>query len=89
MCVCATLDTYILKHESWETQKSQVLVSFMEPHKAVTSSTVSRWLKESLTIIEIDTRMFKGHSTHATSTTKVDVTGASVCDRMKKGHWFK
>ena len=84
MCVCATLDTYILKHESWETQKSQVLVSFVKPHKAVTSSTVSRWLKESLAIVEIDTRMFKGHSTHATSTTKVDVTGALFVIKWKK-----
>ena len=32
------------KRESWGTREFQVLSSFVKPHKAVTLSTVSRWL---------------------------------------------
>ena len=42
LCVCSTLSTYIAKRESWGTHESQVLLSFVKPHKVVTSSTVSR-----------------------------------------------
>ena len=41
------------------TQESQFLVSFVKPHKAVTSSTVSSWLKEGLSMTGIDITMFK------------------------------
>ena len=58
---------------------------FVKSHKAVTSSTVSKWLKEGLLITEIDSRMFKGHPTRAASTTKADVPEGSVYDVMKKG----
>ena len=84
LCVCATLDNYLSKHESWGTQGSQMLVSFVKPHKAVTSSTVSRWFREGVSMAEIDTKMLKSHSTRATSTTNADVTGVSACDTMKQ-----
>ena len=35
------------------------------------------------------TRMLKGHSTHAASTTKADVRGFSVCGIMKQEQWSK
>ena len=79
------LYNYLSKCESFWTQESQVLVSFVKPHKAVTSSTVSRWLKEGLAVAGIDARMFKGHSTRTASSTKSDVTGVSVCDIIKQG----
>ena len=68
--VCANLDMCLSKHESWDTKEFQVLVNFVKPHKAVTSSTVSRWLKEGWPIAGIDASMFMGHSTRADSTTK-------------------
>ena len=37
--------------------------------------------------VGIDTKIFKGYSTSAASTTKADVTGISVCDIMKQGQW--
>ena len=62
LCVYTTFDTYLSKRESLDTHESRVLVSFVKPHKAVTSSTVSRRLKEGLLVARIDTRMFKSHS---------------------------
>ena len=54
---------------------------FWKTHKAVASSTVSRWLKEGFSIAGIDTRVFEGHSIH----TAADVTRVSICDIMKQG----
>lgn len=78
------MDTGLSKHESWGTQKFQVLVSFMKLHKAVTSFTISRWFRDDLSMAGIDIRMFKSHSTYAASTTIADVTGVSVCDTVKQ-----
>ena len=40
MYVCATSDLHLSKGESWGTQDSQVLVSFVKIHIAMTSSAV-------------------------------------------------
>ena len=59
----------------------------MKPCKAVTSFSVSRWLKKGLSIAGIDTMMFKDHSTLVASITNVDVTVVSVCEIMKQEQW--
>ena len=88
LCVCETLEAYFQKRESWGIkEKSQLLVSHVSPHKPICSSTVSRWLKEGLAMVGIDTQIFKGHSTRSASTSKAEASGASICDIMKQGHW--
>lgn len=78
MCDFTTSDRYDSKLESWDTKESRVLVSFVKPHKTVVSITISKWLKEGLSMAGIDIRMFKGHSTRAVSITEADVTGVSL-----------
>ena len=58
--VCKTLGTFLSKRESWGNQESQVLVSFVKSDKVVISSSVSRWLKNGLSMAGIDTRISKG-----------------------------
>ena len=70
-CACLATDTYLVKCESWR-------VHFIKPHRVVTSSTVSRWLKEGLRMADINTGPFKCRSTRASSTTKENVTGVPV-----------
>ena len=55
----------------------QNLVNFVKPHKAVPSSTVSKWRKQILEIAATETDIFKGHSTGAASSTKADISGIS------------
>ena len=57
MCL-SNFGDLLSKRESWGTQESQALVSFVKLHKSVSSSTVSRWLKEGLSMAGIDTMMF-------------------------------
>ena len=89
LCPCNTLESYLTRRKSWGVKEPQVLVSFTKPHKPVCSSTVSRWLKQILGLAGIDTSIFKGHSTRSASSSKAEVSGASVSDIMKQGHWSR
>ena len=49
---------------------TKLLVSFIKPRRAVTSSTIGRWIKIVLGQVGIDTGRFSGHSTRCASTRK-------------------
>lgn len=61
----------------------------IKPHKAICSSTISRWLKEILTLAGIDSRILKGYPTRSASTFKAGVSGVLMSDIMMQGHWPK
>ena len=50
MCVVKYLDAYLDRTKVWRDGKNQLLLSFIQPHKEVCSSTISRWLKETLVL---------------------------------------
>ena len=56
LCVVKTLDEYISRTEGWRSGKecSQLLLSFVNPHKPVVSFTISGWLKNILKKVGID-----------------------------------
>lgn len=87
LCVCNTIDSYLLRRASWGVSETQLLVSHIRPHDVVTTSTVSRWLCQALTLAGVDTSCFKGHSTRAASTSKADSKGLSISDIIKQGQW--
>ena len=89
LCVSNTLHNYLIRRKAWGGNETQVLVSFTKLHKAVSSSTVSRWLKQALEKAGIYIEIFKRHSTLAVSSTKADVSGVFVSDILKQGNWFK
>ena len=67
LCVCHNIDLYITRTSLWRTEKNQLLLSFIKPHKEVATSSVSRWIIQVLNLAGIDTNMFKGHSTRSVS----------------------
>ena len=69
-CVVKTLDEYISGAEGWRSGEecSQLLLSFVNPHKPVVPSTISGWLKNILKKAGIDISTFKAHSTRSAST---------------------
>ena len=60
--------------------------SILAPHKPITSSTLSRWIKYILKDSGIDTSTFKGHSTRSAATSAVKNKSVSVMD-MKVADW--
>ena len=87
LCVCKTIDSYLERRNVWGVEESQFLVSHIKPHKPVSPSTVSRWLGQVLAMAGINTEVFKAHSTRAASSSKAEVTGVSLTDIIKQGHW--
>ena len=89
LCVVTTLNQYIKRtyQRRAEKRRSQLLLSFIQPYVEVSSSTVSRWIKEVLKLAGIDVSIFKGHSTRATSSSKASKAGFSLADILARGTW--
>ena len=50
LCVCHRIDVYLERTEAWKKNEGQLLLSFISPHKFVTTQTVSRWIVEVLSL---------------------------------------
>ena len=48
LCPVFFLDLYIKRTASLRGESSQLFISFIRPHHPVTSSTIARWLKETI-----------------------------------------
>ena len=87
LCVCHHIDLYMKRTLSWRKGDSQLLVSFINPHKPVKIATISRWIMEVLSLSGIDTNTFKGHSTRSASTSKALSEGVPLKEIIKRGCW--
>ena len=86
----SSLFEYLKRLEVWRVNdKSQLLLSCIKPHVEAAVSTVSRWMKEVLTLAGIDTFLFKGHSTRSGSSSKAGVSGVSLADSLNQGGWSR
>ena len=68
-------------------REKQLLISFIKPHKTMSTSTVSRWLINVLSAASIDTNTFTAHSTHAASSSKLKAHCAPTKEILKRGSW--
>ena len=89
LCVHKTLDQYLEKCKEWGVDKGQLLVSHKSPHGPISTSTVSRWLLDTLKLAVIDVKKFKGHSTRSASSSKGVSLGLSTKVIMERGHWSR
>ena len=53
----------------------------------MSSSTVSKWIKEALKLAGTDVSIFKGHSTRAASSSKAIKVGLCLSDILARGSW--
>ena len=56
------IEEYLKRTKPVRSGCKSLLVSHIKPHCAVSTNTISRWLKEVLTWSSIDTSIFKVHS---------------------------
>ena len=71
LCPVAALNSYITLTAPWRNGETQLFLSFVKPHKAVSKSTITRWMKEVLKLSGINTDIFQTHSVRAASSSKV------------------
>lgn len=71
LCVASTLEEYLSRTQDLRDGENQLFISVVRPYKKVSKETISRWIKEVMTLSGVDTTMFTPHSTRAASTSKV------------------
>lgn len=68
LCVVETLIQYVSLTNTLRGTTSKLFISYIKPYKAVGKSTISRWIKDTLTEAGIDMKIFSPHSTRGAST---------------------
>ena len=89
LCPVKTLEFYLKVSEPWRRKggRSQLLLSFLKPHKPISPATLARWIKEMLRFSEINTDIFKAHSVRSASTSKAKSLRFTTKDILRKGNW--
>ena len=88
LCLVEKLNEYINRSKPWResNHESQLLLSSISPHNAVTSCTISGWPKKTLKEAGINTDLFKAHSTKSASSSYTSVGGVSLVEILKGDH---
>lgn len=68
LCVVHTLVTYLDRTRSLRGSGTQLLISYIKPHRAVSVDTVSRWITSVLSAAGIDTKCYSAGSSRSAST---------------------
>ena len=61
-----------------------LIISYGKPHKAVSSETIPRWIKDEFSKAGVNTSVFKVHSCRSASSSKARDAGISVPEILKK-----
>ncbi|XP_065902413.1 uncharacterized protein [Dysidea avara] len=87
LCPVMTLKAYEDRTKPIRDNEPRLFISFIKPYKAVTSSSVARWLKAVLTAAGIDTAIFSAHSTRGASSSAAAKVGITTNDILKAADW--
>ena len=87
ICVYSVLEEYIKRTDSLRGTERRLFISYIKPYKAVTSSTISRWLKCSMFNAGIDTEKFKSHSVRSASVSKAKTCDVPISEILKVAGW--
>ena len=87
LCVVAHIDAYIEATKHIRGDPATLLVSMVPPHKKVTTTTISRWVKDTLEAAGINIKVFSSHSTRHSSTSLAKVKGLSLENIRDAAGW--
>ena len=85
LCTYNHLTEYIIRTKLIRYDVQQLLISHSSLHHAASSETISRWCKQFLSLAGIDTAKYKGHSTHAASTSLLAQSNTVKLENVLKG----
>ena len=87
LCIVACLQEYVIRTKPLRGEETQLLISFVKPHKAVSKDTMGRWVKCVLANAGIDTNQFGAHSTRSASTSAAKQSGLDIATIMTAAGW--
>lgn len=78
ICPARALVSYLKMTSSVRGNINNLFISSKRPYKAVTSQTVSKWIKSTLSESGVDTDIFSAHSTRHASTSAASRLGVNI-----------
>ena len=88
LCVVVHLKHYIKMTASFRNAgTNQLLLSFVQPHKPISTSTLSRWCVTVMKESGVNANIFGSHSTRSASTSKFKISGVSFKETAKSAGW--
>ena len=87
LCVASTLIKYMQVSSTLRGRTDKLFITTKKPHRAVSSQTISRWIKYTLSKSGIDTTIFSGHSTRHAATSAAHKNGISLDIIRKTAGW--
>jgi hypothetical protein len=86
ICVYNYLRTYIDRTKKLRKKETKLFISYRKPHKAVSRSTISRWIKEVMVRAGVKST-FTPHSTRSAAVSAADRAKVPVEDILKTAGW--
>ncbi|XP_028392200.1 uncharacterized protein LOC114531256 [Dendronephthya gigantea] len=87
LCVVQHLDEYIERTAKLRDKHTQLLISYVKPHRSISKDTVARWVREVLKSSGINTDVYGAHSSRAASTSFCHRKGLDMVTIMKSAGW--
>ncbi|XP_065177241.1 uncharacterized protein LOC135807129 [Sycon ciliatum] len=85
--VAPDYESRTLANRADDEKQAQLLIATIQPYKAVSSSTVARWIKTVLAKAGIDTDIFKAHSVRSAATSAAADAGVTTTDILSAADW--
>lgn len=90
LCIVCNLRGYLsATRDLRDSSTKQLFISHSKPYKAVTTSTIGRWIKQTIGNAGVDITIFKPHSTRSASSSAAKRNGASTDLILKHVGWSR
>ena len=93
LCVVQCLKAYEEATKSHRHMRPDIpaplFLSYIQPHKPVTSQRIAHWIKDSLKRAGVDTSTFKAHSVRGASASAAASGGLHITDVLKTADWSR
>ena len=68
---------------------TQLFLSYVKPHKPVTSQRIAHWIKDMLKLAGVDTNVFSAHSVWGASSSAALSKGVHIADILTMANWSR
>lgn len=89
ICVASALEMYVERTRELRGECPYLFISFKKPYKAVSTQSLSRWVKSALTKSGVNTEIFSAYSTRHASTSAAKRSGVNIDTIKKTAGWTK
>lgn len=90
LCTKCTLSEYISRTQTLRNRCNtacKLFVSYIKPHKPVSTDTLARWIKHVMMDSGIDTSIFKAHSVRGATTSDAYAKGVPISEILCTADW--